>query len=257
MTKQSILRLFSSNKGWIAASPAVPRNDGREQSGNAVIFILIAIALFAALAYTFTRSAQTGQGNMTAGQVKLTAQEIVDYSSSVIAAVNKLRARGCSENELNFKNSVENTSTPGAPSDKSCNIFVSQGGPIPDVNKYIFSNPFVSGDSNINGLGTTAADLVYDMRISSNFSDSLITRSDICKKINDILGITSSTNPPTDSMNGGTKFNGTFVATPPGVSSKLIDVSAFVGKPAGCRLESGSIATGSAIFSFYFLLLER
>ena len=47
------------------------------QAGNAIIYILIAIALFAALAYVFMRGARTGQGNLTMNQAKLGAQEIV------------------------------------------------------------------------------------------------------------------------------------------------------------------------------------
>lgn len=102
------------------------------ERGNAVIFILIAVALFAALAYTFTRSARTGQGNMTAGQAKLKAQELATFMQNVGQGVEKLRQRGCSINDISFAypGSISGMSwmdDPGnpitAPADESCHVF--------------------------------------------------------------------------------------------------------------------------------------
>lgn len=99
------------------------------QAGNAIVIILIAVFLFGALAAVFMRGAKTGQGNLTTQQAKLAAQEILDFYNSLERAANKLRSKGCSENDISFANpndagafiTYNHPST--APSDNSCHIF--------------------------------------------------------------------------------------------------------------------------------------
>lgn len=138
MTKQSILRFFRSGEGWIATSPAAPRND-RRRSGNAVIFILLAVALFGALAYTFMRGAKTGQGNLSAGQAKLKAQELATFLDNVEKGINKLRQRGCSQSDISFAYTgslsgdsfLDGQNQPAtAPVDHSCDVFNAAGGNV-------------------------------------------------------------------------------------------------------------------------------
>ena len=105
------------------------------ERGNAVIFILLAVALFAGLAYTFMRGAKSGQGNLTAGQAKLAAQDIINYSLTLERGVDKLMQRGCSQDELSFENAQktgfywENST---APADKSCHIYDAAGAGLTD-----------------------------------------------------------------------------------------------------------------------------
>lgn len=104
------------------------------QRGNAIVFILLAVALFGGLAYTFMRGAKSGQGNLTAGQAKMAAQELLNFISKLDKTISKLRMRGCSETDMNFLNSGDtgpfisvNTSAT-APADHSCDIFHANGG---------------------------------------------------------------------------------------------------------------------------------
>lgn len=116
-----------------------------DQSGNAIIMILIAVVLFGALAYTFMRGAKSGAGNLTAQQAKMSAQELQNFFSSIDRAVQKLRLKGCSENDISFASPndtaayVTDNDSATAPPDKSCHVFDANGGGITmnlDVEKY-------------------------------------------------------------------------------------------------------------------------
>ncbi len=101
------------------------------QSGNVFIIILVGIVLFAALAYTFTRSGQTGVGNLTAQQSEIAAQEILNYARLVEGAVNRLRQNGCSENDISFEAAnLAGHVNASAPGDNSCHIFDENGGQV-------------------------------------------------------------------------------------------------------------------------------
>lgn len=99
------------------------------------MFILIGIALFGALVYTFMRGSQQGQGNLTSQQDYLKAQELVSFISNVDKAFTKLRSKGCSENDISFAYTGANGAMgassrnhpASAPADFSCHIFKPEG----------------------------------------------------------------------------------------------------------------------------------
>ena len=175
------------------------------QSGSAIIIILIAVALFAALMYTFMRGSQQGQGNLTAQQAKIAAQELINFFGVVERATNKLRAQGCSENDISFVNSgdtngfnVHNVS-PSAPVDKTCHVFDQNGGKVNfnmDWKKYQIASiaaPNTAQHGNlyfrmltysIVDVGTSANDYM----VHFNF-----IKPEICDAYNRILGLTIST----------------------------------------------------------------
>ncbi|MFA5593351.1 MAG: hypothetical protein WC989_08575 [Micavibrio sp.] len=105
----------------------------RSEAGNVVIFILIGIGLFAALAYTFMRGGAPGQKQLTSNQARMAAQELVSFFNAVDKAANKLRSRGCSESDISFSNPNDKDTfialndSPTAPADKSCHIFDAAG----------------------------------------------------------------------------------------------------------------------------------
>jgi hypothetical protein len=109
------------------------------ERGNAVVFILIAIALFAALAYTFMRSGQQGQGNLTAADAKFKAQQLANFLDNVEKGTNKLRQRGCSQSDISFEypgsmsgdTFLDGQNHPTtAPTDHSCDVFNAAGGNV-------------------------------------------------------------------------------------------------------------------------------
>lgn len=172
------------------------------QSGNAIVFILLGIALFAALAHTFMRGSQTGQGNLTAHQSQLAAQELASFFNNINQGFQKLRQRGCSETDISFANTVDTdvatisiNSPASAPTDKSCNIFDPAGAGInysinpadyqvsPDIipaGEHKGQMQFRFASASTIGVGTSENDLM----VHFNY-----IRPDICKAYNRIQNI--------------------------------------------------------------------
>lgn len=181
------------------------------ERGNAVIFILLAVALFAGLAYTIMRGAKSGQGNLTAGQTKLAAQKILNYAGLVEKTVNKLRTRGCSENDLSFENPYDPYHTnPAAPAE--CKIFDSNGGNISalqaDTNWFLVANDpvfyYTQGDP-IKDVGTTCtAGSCAELNLNI-----WAINEQLCNELNRQLGHNFTT-IPTDELWGCPLDNGEY-----------------------------------------------
>ncbi len=104
----------------------------RSENGSALVYILIAIALMAALAYNITSNSRSGSSMLTEEQAALAATEIIAYGNVVEQAVQKLKLRGCSDTEISFENpfTTDDYSNSNAPADNSCHVFDTSGGNI-------------------------------------------------------------------------------------------------------------------------------
>jgi len=115
-------------------------DDDRKERGNVFFYILLAVALFAALSYAVSRN-NTGSTNIfDEEQAKLAAQEIIEYGNTVANAVQKLRLRGCSDTEISFYDAslavlANYQHTPEVAD--SCKVFSSEGGNITYVSPNI------------------------------------------------------------------------------------------------------------------------
>lgn len=109
------------------------------ERGNVLFLILIAVALFAALAYAITSSSRSSTSSVTAESAKATASEILSYANSLRNAVMRLEiSNGCEIKEINFQNTVDTGYTALYPrSDKSCDMFSSTGGNL----SWVKANP--------------------------------------------------------------------------------------------------------------------
>jgi len=96
----------------------------KKQNGNALFFILIAIALLGLLTVTMTRSGSSTNDTGDYEQSQIAASQLLSYAKSIENAVQTLLARGCSENEISFENAtVAGYINPNSPADKSCHVF--------------------------------------------------------------------------------------------------------------------------------------
>ncbi len=177
------------------------------EKGSALFFILIAVALFAALGYAVSNMMRGGiSGGSTSisqERAQIYTGEILDYGRATRQAVQGIKiSNGCRATEISFENSVEAGYTNGTNTD--CQVFHQDGGsmtwvsPANDVNdgsEWIFN-----GSNIVDGVGTTSADLVM---ILPNISEL------ICNEINEISGISAL---GTDAAINFTKFTGTYVA---------------------------------------------
>ena len=204
------------------------RNDRFGECGNALWFILIAIALLGLLTVTMTRSSSTSNETGSFEQNQIAASEILTYAKSIENAVQSLLARGCSENEISFwhdsdENGTEDGSdqyyNSGSPTDHFCYIFDIAGAGItyiaPNENwlntsqsaSFYYGINIFWPNTPVDGFGTTANELILVIN-HVNLST--------CLQINNILSITNPSNDaPSDTTTVGVGgvFTGTFSAT--------------------------------------------
>ncbi len=216
----------------------------KAQSGNVIFYILIAVGLLGALAYTVAQSSRGG-GSAPSEQVSLSATEILQFANTLSNAVGQLRLRGCTENEISFDNLIDvSTYDNGtAPSDGSCDVFGVNGGGV-HFNQsltYLLTSGYVITD-----VGTSSPDLILDVEVSRL----------VCERLNASFDIDNNgaEGPPNDAMAGASAFDGGYSAVGGGANGRT-DEAQFFGKLAACRHDSGS--GGSAVFKYYKVLVAR
>jgi len=162
------------------------------ESGNVFFYILLAIALFAALSYAVSQGNRGNTSTLTDQQAKLAANEIIEYGQNVANAVQKLKLRGCADTEISFENDVLSTvayANSNSPTDKSCHVFEIAGGGISYKNisdDYIDSSLpspgrwYITGGLRILDLGSSNSELTFL---------GLHLKKDVCNQINTLLGL--------------------------------------------------------------------
>lgn len=225
------------------------------ERGSAVIFILLAIALFAALAFSFIKSGQQSVGSMSAQKASLAASEVLEYAQRLERTVDKLRRNGCSEKDLSYY-IAGNTSyadyahTPTTPDE--CNILNASGGGMspPTFNEEGYLDPAVNST-----FYTNEAELIYlridDVGTTANgeASNDLLfyvrglTRP-ICEQINQKLKLSIDLNYATYVT--FQKYNGSFAG-----GANLLAQGGFSGVTAACYSYNGADS------NFYYVVLAR
>ena len=224
-------------------------------SGNVLFLILIAVALFAALSYAVTSSSRTGNQGGSAERAKLKASQLIQYTSSVAQAVTRMRVMNrCAETEISFENPVvTGYVNANAPSNKECDVYEPDGGALSwrkgddfRTNDFIvapatfWSTDFwIFGGQSIQGLGTSASDLVMYLRLNA----------DDCLAVNQLKNINSI---PKDADIGANTFNGTYI-TPVAVLVDEAQGSDLTGHHYGC-FDEVSIAD---TYFYYHVLIAR
>lgn len=231
---------------------ARPNNMKRSgESGNVFFIIMLGVVLFAALMFTFSRSARQGGENIGEKQAELAATSILAYAQSVERAVDRIRRAGFSEADVSFENaSVGGYVNNNCLGNDECKVFKPAGGSISymppptewlDPNEsgslafgpWVFSGnvcvidiPTVNGDTICHANGIDDEDLVLFLPY---------VRKEVCLRINEKLGIPNTGNVPP--LDGGTavhptfsKFTGSFAA---GYSHGIAG-SAINGRYTGC-----------------------
>jgi len=230
----------------------MPQNKIKGESGNVFVIILIAVFLFAALIYTFTRSSQKGSGNLNRQQLEIASQEILSYAQAIENGVNLVRQRGCSENQINFDNPINAGYTnAAAPADSSCDIFDENGGQLTYQSPSpIWTNTAQEWEFNANlqitDLGTTcAAARCADLAI--HLAD---VTDDLCTQINNEVRLGTATIPVDADYEFGA-FTGSFDSTP-------TDIADEAGSAILAEQSTGCLAsTADSENYFYHILMVR
>ncbi len=259
----------------------MPQNKTKQdnaQSGNVFVIIFIAVVLFGALGYTFSKSANKGTGNLTKQQAKIAAQNLIEYSNLVEAAIGRVRRNGCAESQISFENSVEGGySNTGSPANFSCHIFNDNGGKSNfKVFPKSYYDPNFSTLTHYDGWLTSGKPVFFNgtcvQNIGQNcFGNDLENRlyselllyhfylnKDICIQINNLLGVDNqpSGDPPKASHRfasiTSTKYRGSFTRFVHGMSPE----SYTNGKYSYC-VKGPNTGFPSYGYHYYHTLLAR
>ncbi len=224
--------------------------------GNVLFLILIAVALFAALAYAVT---QTGRGGGSAEreQAAINAARIIEYAGSIRSAVERMQLiNNTSDAAISFDSPDWGFTDyqHGVPQPAVNQVFQANGGNINFVTLDDLGQIKFSGDNAIVGLGAcddnSSAACKELVLLIYGISDA------ICTEINrNTLG-----NPtiPSDSLEIGEAsastnvFNGTYGADTT-VNSEIGSVALTAGQPSGCVVDT----PGSGQNAFFHALIER
>lgn len=175
----------------------------QNQNGSVFFYILLAVVLFAALAFTVSRSIRgSGSSTLTERQAEIAASEIMDYSAQISREVDRIRRNNISETDIDFfsEKFLKHTSNPSLwnqnpnCSSDECRVFHSAGGKMHET---IFENyatplslPFSSSYPkgghpsfhrvSVETAGTDAEDLIMNI---------VSIKQEVCEKINEKLGV--------------------------------------------------------------------
>ena len=216
----------------------------KTQAGNALIFVLLGIALFTSLAFMISRGMRSeNTSNMSNRQADLAATDLLTYGQQIERAINRMRRRNISENDISFDTPklTGYDHTPAQPDENK--VFMPSGGAMSfrlptDVGTIGFI-----GDLIVTGMGNDAnAELLM---IGENIDAKL------CEFINKKVGLTGI---PTTTNLGTTTgpFTGSYT-TRGGKNTLGNTTIALANQQAGC-FEN---VAGSGNYIFYFVLLER
>jgi hypothetical protein len=199
----------------------------RSQQGSALVYILIAVILFAAVVVTFTRGQDTASIQMDQRTARVTATEILSYAQNVKSTVDKLISNGCSETEISFENTIDATYT--FVTRNECKVFQRTGGKLrwqnfPNnastaplgftggrYNRYNFSG--TSALTELDGttdIGTAESDLAFVIGVNPATCEALNLALK-GEKNRSFGGLDTDQNM----VSGTTSFVGTFASTGP------------------------------------------
>ncbi len=229
------------------------------QSGNVLFYVLIAVALLAALSYAIAESSRGNVQRLSEEKARLVATEILEYATIMANAVGQLRLRGFDDTALCFDDPGWGADDydHGGCADNAARIFHPEGGGLswsqpPSDAMDVSATPdtlwHIYGDNEVEGIGTTCA--------ASTCADLLLVVDEldetVCIQINDLLNVTNPSGvPPTDSAIGETRFTGAF-----GYTATIADEaggSVMAGKNAACFQKTSAPAE----YTFYKVLASQ
>jgi hypothetical protein len=240
----------------------------RQESGNVIFYVLIAVALLAGLSYTVAHSLRGGGQAISEEGRNMNASAMIEYGNIMAQAVSQLRLRGYRDTDLSFQNEVvEGYENPSCAED-GCKLFHINGGGVSYVvpkaewldnaqkDQSEFGTVYFNASTRVQDIGTEADDLLMIIPY---------VKKEICLAINRKLGITLSDQMIPRESSGpaamNSKFTGIFdtvadteisgIATPG--NGKILH-----GKSAGCTEGSGAGSTpAEGTYHFYQVLMSR
>ena len=237
------------------------------ERGSAIVWILIAVFLFAALSYVMMQGNRSSTSMLSDEEAKAYATQIISFGNEMKTTVKRLQLRGCEDNEINFSNSIYKFTAspsldawvqnhnPNSPTNESCNIFSANGGQITPKQftkgavTSASAGGLFAGDSavivgRVNGVGTTAPELLlFVIGIDLN----------VCEHINKLLGINTTDPIPNDGYSAWTPFSAANVNYDAAFSIFGDDDTQLTGKSAFCSQVNDASTAGM----YFQVLISR
>lgn len=232
------------------------------QSGSVFFYILLGVALFAALAYTVSRGIK-GQQTLALSEqeIKIAAADILDRSQELTRAVDRMRRRNVSENDICFSSPLNSATNEAVyATQPSCGtpkneLYNKAGGKIEfqeipanwldsaRSGDQGFGEWMFSDGNAIIGSGTGALNVASSVDLIAHINH---LKSEVCTIINEKLGISGIPNNA-----------GSFAPTSPSDgtynTAGEINVAALDGQAAGC-FQSSASWNG---YIYYQVLIQR
>ena len=168
----------------------------KAEHGNAFFFILLGVAMFAALAYTISQGMRSDSTSQLSGQrASLLASDILTQAQRMELGVNRLRTRSVSENDISFRNDKVPEYNHPSPQPNEHWVFHKNGGnvsyksPPPGANDG--SEWFFTGGTCLPGIGRGKES---NCATSGNRDEELIVllkniNRTVCQELNKRLNI--------------------------------------------------------------------
>lgn len=182
----------------------------KEESGNVLFLILIAVALFAALSYAVTQSTRSGAGDTASETNLISSAQLTQYPAGVRTSVVRMLINGVAVDDLLFNSPSDFGGTgvipEGDPLEQRA-VFHPQGGnatyqnapldvlsiPATPIAGYEDGQWYYNAEVQIQNIGLTST--------ASNAGNDIVAflpyvTTGICRRMNEEVGITSTI--PTD-----------------------------------------------------------
>lgn len=225
------------------------------ESGNVLLLILVAVALFAAVSYAVTSSSR-GAGNVEDESAILSSVEIALYPAMIRTAAVRMIAKGNNAESLLFNIPSDFDSLP----DTALGVFHPDGGgathqfPTHKVTSVPGTRWHFNGNVEIENVGTNVAASEAGNEITAFLPN---VNPAVCLKFNEMAGITDTIPATTISAADAAKFTEDLTAANPIPNDEVVigpsagnGTDVFNGLPEGCFHANG-------VNYYYQVLIER
>jgi hypothetical protein len=236
------------------------------QKGSALFLILIAVVLFAGLAYAVGNMMRGGNPDtITEEKARLAGNEILGYARSLRQAAQNIKiSNGCMDADISFENGIVAGYEHTPVAADNCKIFHPDGGgivyqqPVAEWLDVIAPPPTLHGEwyfaGDVCAIGTGSAPNNCESDGTDN--EAIIAflpylKKSLCVEINELLGVSNpGGNPPVETINAWTataiKYTGNQS------DGEKLEQS---GRMSGCFEGAGT--PGAATYHFFQIIVPR
>lgn len=255
---------------FLKNTSAAPEKRPRER-GNVLFFILITVALFAALSFVVSQMIRSGGSadQVSAQKLQLFAGEVLSYGRSLREGAQKMRINGCTPLDISFENPLLPDYAHDPSVADSCKMFEAAGGGVVYIRPpedwldtklsakpALYGQWFFPANVCVPGVGSNNGETPCSTDGEDNEDIIAVMpyiRKELCMAINKALGIkTDDGQPPAEDGDGwqqdDLKFTGSLT------DGAQLDQGGLM---SGCFAGSGVSTPPGNSYHFFQVLLPR